>query len=177
MSTDTPLGEVWGFAQMTSAGKGYWYRISRLALKDDAGRALAKVITTPFKTFSGDIIICVHGTTPPGAPPDPSYPLLRRAGTVENDPDATLGLMWGHSATFRNGKGYYEEAGTGWFDRQGRAHGKFDLTINSGFKGFLAICPPGVNPPQDPMPPQFVRSPQAGATDDSGEQEENSEPL
>jgi hypothetical protein len=143
MSTEAPLGEAWGFGQMTNAGKGYWYKIG-LGRRDDAGRALAKVITSPFKTFTGHIIICVHGTQPPGAPPDPSFPLLRRAGMVEEDPDADLGLMWGHSATFRNGKGYYEKTGVGWFDRQGRAHGRFHLTINTGFKGFIAR--PASNP-------------------------------
>jgi hypothetical protein len=177
MSTDTPLGEVWGFGQTSNAGKGYWYRIG-LGRIDDDGRALAKVLTTPFKTFTGDIIICAHRTKPPGAPPDPAYPILRRAGTIESDPDTNLGLMWGHSATYKGGKGYYEEAGVGWFDRHGRAHGKFDLTINSGFKGFIAICPPGVKPPQDPMPPQFVQPRhQAGVANDSDEQEEDSEPL
>jgi hypothetical protein len=106
MRPDTPLGEVWGFRQMSEAGAGYWYRISRLARTDEAGRALAKVMTTPFRTFTGNIIICPPGTPSPGAPPNPSYPVLRRAGTIDNDPDAVLGLMWGHSATYRNGKGY-----------------------------------------------------------------------
>ena len=136
MSAHPPLGEAWGFAQTTNAGKGYWYRIG-FGRTDDAGRALGKIITSPFRTFTGDIIICAHGIKPPGAPPDPSFPLLRRAGTVENDPDTTLGLMWGHSATYKGGKGYYEEAGVGWFDRHGRAHGRFHLTINAGFKGYL----------------------------------------
>jgi hypothetical protein len=27
MSEDEPLGEVWGFAQTTGAGKGFWYRM------------------------------------------------------------------------------------------------------------------------------------------------------
>ncbi len=156
MSTDGPLGEVWAFAQTMSAGKGFWYKTRGLARIDDGGRALAKVITTPFN-FTRDIIICMPGMTPPGAAPDPSYPILRRAGAVEHDPEAALGLMWGHSATSRTGRGYYAEAGIGWFDRQGRAHGKFDLTINSGFRGYIAICPPGIAPPQDPMPPQFVQ--------------------
>jgi hypothetical protein len=177
MSAEATLGEVWGFRQMTDAGKGYWYRISRLARKDEAGRALAKVITTPFKTFTGDVIICLHGTAAPGASPDPSYPILRRAGTIENDPDATLVVMWGHSATSKTGKGYYEEAGIGWFDRQGRAHGKFDLTINAGFKGYLAICPPGIKPPNDPMPPVFVQLQHAGATHAGEGQEEDPELL
>src|ERR1700730_2402404 len=104
MSSDAPLGEVWGFAQMTNAGKGYWYRISRLARKDDSGRALAKIISSPFKTFTGDIIICLHGMAPPARPRDPSYPILRRAGTVESNPDAPLVTMWGHSAIKRDGK-------------------------------------------------------------------------
>jgi hypothetical protein len=65
--------------------------------------------------------------------------------------------MWAHSQTNRTGKGYYEGAGVGWFDRQGRAHGKFDLSINTGFKGYIAICPPGIDPPQDPMPPDFTQ--------------------
>jgi hypothetical protein len=176
MSSDTPLGEVWGFAQMTSAGKGYWYRIG-LGQTDDAGRALAKVITSPFKTFSGDIIVCVHGTNPPGAPPDPSFPIMRRAGSVEEDPDTALGLMWGHSATYKNGKGYYEKAGIGWFDREGRAHGKFHLTINAGFRGYIAICPPGVKPPQDPMPPSFVQPRQESVPEQVEEQDENPEEI
>jgi hypothetical protein len=174
MSTEAPLGEAWGFGQMTNAGKGYWYKIG-LGRRDDDGRALAKVITSPFKTFTGHIIICVHGTQPPGAPPDPSFPLLRRAGMVEEDPDADLGLMWGHSATFRNGKGYYEKTGVGWFDRQGRGHGRFHLTINTGFKGFIAICPPGIEPPKDPMPPQFTQPHQVTPTRDGDDQQVDSE--
>jgi hypothetical protein len=156
---------------MTNDGKGYWYRISRLARKDETGRALARLLTTPFKPFTGDIIICPHGTPPPGAPPDPSYPILRRSGTVEDDAHATLGLLWGHSATDRRGKGYYEQAGIGWFDRQGRAHGRFDLRINAGFKGFIAICPPGVKPPQDPMPPSLIREDEKAQTDPEGSDE------
>jgi hypothetical protein len=172
MSSDTPLGEVWGFAQTTNAGKGYWYRISSLARRDDAGRALARVITTPFN-FNRNIIVCPHGAPPPGASPDASYPLLRRAGTVESDPDTDLVVMWGHSQTFKNGKGYYEQAGVGWFDRQGRAHGKFDLSINTGFKGYIAICPLGIDPPKDPMPPTFTQSHhEAGATASSEDDED-----
>jgi hypothetical protein len=177
MSTDIPLGEVWGFGQTTNAGKGYWYKIG-LGRSDAAGRALAKVNTSPFKTFTGDIVICAHGAKPPGAPPDQSFPLLRRAGAVEEDPDATLGLMWGHSATQRSGKGYYEEAGVGWFDQQGRAHGRFLLTITTGFRGYVAICPPGIEPPQDPMPPSFVQPREASsATHESDQPEQDSELL
>ena len=176
MPADPPLGETWGFAQMSNAGKGYWYKIG-LGRGDEAGRALGKVNTSPFKTFTGDIIICVHGTRPPGAAPDPLFPLLRRSGVVEEDPDVTLGVMWGHSAKFRSGKGYYEEAGIGWFDQLGRAHGRFLLTISSGFKGYIAICPPGVKPPQDPMPPSFIQPIHTDDTDDSGDCQENSELL
>lgn len=171
MSSDGPLGEAWGFGQTTNAGRGYWYRIG-LGRMDDAGRALAKLLTSPFRIFTGDIIICPHGSKQPGVPPEPSFPLLRRFGGVEEDADATLGLMWGHSAAnLRTGKGYYEEAGVGWFDRHGRAHGKFLLTINSGFKGYVAICPPGIKPPQDPMPPTFFQPQQTGPPDDSDEDE------
>ena len=69
MPVDSPLGETWGFAQMSNAGKGYWYKIG-LGRSDEAGRALGKVNTSPFKTFTGDIIICLHGTKPPGAAAD-----------------------------------------------------------------------------------------------------------
>ena len=171
MLTYAPDGEVWGFRQMNDAGKGYWYRISKLACKDEAGRAIAKVLTTPFKTFTGDIIICFRGAAPPGALPDPTYPILRRPGTIEIDTDATLVTMWGHSATSKNGKGYYEGAGVGWFDRQGRVHGKFDLTINAGFKGYIAICPPGIKPPQDPMPPTFKRADEKTSADPENDEE------
>jgi hypothetical protein len=180
MSIGMPLGEVWGFAQTTNAGRGYWYRIG-LGRTDEDGRALAKLITSPFKTFTGDIIICTHGTKPPGDPPAESFPLLRRAGAVEENSGATLGVMWGHAATYRSGKGYYERTGVGWFDRQGRAHGKIHLTINSGFKGFIAICPPGVKPPQDPMPPTFVQPPSTEhaprAFEENDEPDEESELL
>jgi hypothetical protein len=180
MSSDIPLGEVWGFAQLTNAGKGYWYRISRLARKDDAGRALARILTTPFN-FTRNIVVCLHGTAPPGATPDPAYPLLRRAGTVGSDPDTELVVMWGHSQMFKNGKGYYEQAGVGWFDGQGRAHGKFDLSINTGFKGYIAICPPGIDPPQDPMPPVFTQlhhqGKAAASADDDADPDEDSELL
>jgi hypothetical protein len=75
-------------------------------------------------------------------------------------------------------EGYYEEAGIGWFDPKGRAHGSFELSINSGFKGFIAICPSGVGPPQDPMPPEFVRQREVAAESDAagdrGEAEEDS---
>jgi hypothetical protein len=174
MSTDTPLGEAWGFGQTTNAGRGYWYKIG-IGRVDEAGRALGKVIASPFKTFTGDIMICAAGMRPPGDPPVPSFPLLRRAGAVEDDADATVGLMWGHSTIHKSGKGYYVEAGVGWFDRQGRAHGKFLLTVSSGFKGYVAICPSGVKPPQDPMPPQFLQPSQAGAHDDTDAQEEYSD--
>jgi hypothetical protein len=171
MLTYEPDGEVWGFRQMSNDGKGYWYRISKLACKDEAGRAIARVLKTPFKTFTGDIIICLDGITPPGAPPDPSYPILRRAGTVDTNPDAVRVVMWGHSATNKHGRGYYEDAGVGWFDRQGRAHGSFDLTINTGFRGFIAICPPGVKPPQDPMPPAFISDDKKTSADPEGSDE------
>ena len=36
MPADPPLGETWGFAQMSNAGKGYWYKIG-LGRCDDAG--------------------------------------------------------------------------------------------------------------------------------------------
>jgi hypothetical protein len=180
MSIDTPLGEAWGFAQTTNAGRGYWYRIG-FGRTDEDGRALAKLLTSPFKTFTGDIIICAHGTKPPGDPPSASFPLLRRGGAVENDPDAALGIMWAHSATKRDGKGYYERTGIGWFDPQGRAHGKIHLTINTGFKGFICICPPGVKPPQDPMPPEFRQpqqtEPAARTAADNEEPDEESELL
>ena len=89
--------------------------------------------------------------------------------------DSPLGETWGFAQMSNAGKGYYEEAGVGWFDQLGRAHGRFLLTISSGFKGFVAICPPGVKPPQDPMPPSFVQPVQTD--DDTDDREEDSELL
>src|SRR3984885_6908593 len=151
-------GDVWAFCQTTNDGTGYWYRAGPGRL-DDEGRALGKVNLTPFRNFTGDLIVCPHGVEPPGAPPDPDFPLLRRAGSIKDEITAPLGLLGGFPRIIRrSGKGYYQGIGAGWFDPQGRAHGKILLTDGQRIE-HVAICPPGVNAPTaslpiDVIPPQ-----------------------
>jgi hypothetical protein len=123
------------------------------------------------------VIICPHGSRPPGRPPSPSFPLARRGGEIEAAENSqSLGIMWGFSALFRS-RGYNLKMGTGWFDEHGRAHGKFYLTIFTGFKGIITICPPGIDPPPGPYPPQvqLVRRPGEINYDDEGDKQEEAD--
>lgn len=151
----TALGNVWGFCQTTNDGKGYWYKcgIGRL---DGEGRALGKINLTPFRNFTGDLIVCPAGVEPPGAPPDPAFPLLRRAGAINDEVDAPFGLMCGFTPIFKSGKGFYQGIGVGWFEADGRAHGKILLTDGRRIQ-YVAMCPPGVMPPSEALPPVIAQ--------------------
>jgi hypothetical protein len=149
-STKVP-GDVWVFCQTTNDGKGYWYRAGPGRL-DDEGRAIGKINLTPFRNFSGDLIVCPHDVEPPGAPPDPDFPLLRRADKINDKVEAPFGLLCGFTRVVRrSGKGYYQGIGVGWFEPDGRAHGKILLTDGQRIE-HVAICPPGAKPPDATLP-------------------------
>ena len=60
--------------------------------------------------------------------PDPAFPLLRRAGAINDEVDVPLGLMGSFTPIVKTGKGFYQGIGVGWFEPEGRAHGKILLT-------------------------------------------------
>jgi hypothetical protein len=144
-------GDVWVFCQTANDGKGFWYRTGPGRL-DEEGRAVGKVNLTPFRNFTGDPIVCLHGVEPPGLPPDPGFPLLRRADKITDKIDAALGLLCVFSRfSRRSWKGYYQSIGVGWFAPDGRAHGKILLTDGLRVE-HIAICPPGVERPSETWP-------------------------
>jgi hypothetical protein len=172
---DTPPGEVWAFCQTDRDGNGFWYRagIGRLA---DEGRAIGKVNLTPFRNFTGDLMICPHGTEPPGAAPDPAFPLMRRAGRRDDQIPAALGLLCCFTRVLvKTGRGYYQGIGTGWFEPGDRARGKILLTDGQRIQ-HIAICPPGVKEPATAlplpvMPPRPRRSGEPLPDENSGDGE------
>jgi hypothetical protein len=146
-------GNVWVFCQTTNDGKGFWYRTGPGRLADE-GRAIGKVNLTPFRNFTGDLIVCPHGVEPPGAPPDPGFPLLRRADKINDTVDAPPGLLCVFTRPNpRSSKGYYQGIGVGWFEPDGLVHGKILLTDGRRIE-HIAICPPGVERPLATLPLQ-----------------------
>ena len=152
---DTPPGAVWVFCQTSNDGTGFWYK-GGIGRRDDEGRALGKVNLTPFRNFTGDLMICPPGADPPGALPDPGFPLLRRAGSISGQDAAPLGLLCGFTRILiKSGRGYYQGIGTGWFDGNERAYGKILLTDGQRIQ-HVAVCPPGVKVPDAALPLSIV---------------------
>jgi hypothetical protein len=84
------------------------------------------------------------------------FPLLRRPGVIEDQIDAPLGLMCCFAPIYKSGRATTKALGVGRFDAQGRAHRKILLTDGRRVE-YVAICPPGVNPPDEKMPPIIVQ--------------------
>jgi hypothetical protein len=160
-TTSTLPGKTWIFEQTSAAGHGYWYPAGGGRI-DEKGRGLGNVGKVAFRNFTGDILICPPGITPPGRRSPPSFPLLRYSDQITDQGETQLGLTWGFRHVHpKSGKGYPDDIGVGWFDNEGRARARFYLRLVAGFKGIVIICPPGIEPPPGPFSPSVVLHPES----------------
>lgn len=170
-------GSTWVFEQTAASGQGHWYCVGGGRF-DEAGFAVGSVRKLPFRGYTGDIMICPPGTTPPGRRSPPSFPMPRYNAQLETElGDMPLGLTWGFRHVHKSGKGHPDDIGIGWFDELGRARGKFLLRLTSHFKGIVIVCPPGIAPPPGPYPPAVTLSMKSSerARDDDADEDDGDE--